>query len=119
MKLKLENGTELEADLKPLTVGQYPAAFEVLKSEDEPRLMGMILHPTDPHAPVARSIPLMLTPESYEAVAAEMPNVLRRFFAYCVRRVSGRVLVDSSILDAAKRGSTGATTSPSSPSPQA
>lgn len=116
MKLTLENGTELDVELVPLRVSQYPAAFVAQQQEDESKLMGMIIRPSDPNAPIAATIPPMLTPESYEAVAAAMPEVLRRFFAYCVRRTSGRVLVDSGLLKTA--ASAGASTSPNSLSPQ-
>lgn len=123
MMLKLENGTELEAELKPLRVSQYPAAFAVQQQEDEAKLMGMILHPVDPNAPIAATIPHMLSAESYEAVVTAMPEVLRRFFAYCVRRTTNRALVDPELLRsaAAQRSAVlaGGNTSPSSPAQQA
>lgn len=92
LTLKKEDGTEIQAELRPLRVREYPAAFAAHDRDEEWRLIALCTVAQTPA--LAPDWPLELNPESYEqavsAIQAENPT----FFAWCARRWANRGVRD-------------------------
>jgi hypothetical protein len=117
LTLQTETGTEITAEIRPLRVRDFPAAFAAFERDEEWRLLALAAAPQDPPLPVGW--PQTLKGDSYTAAAHEFQRENQAFFGYCARIAQNRLMRDPGALAsvfAAARGSAGATSSPTSPS---
>lgn len=91
MKLLLNTGAEIEADVRKFTIGEYEKLFTAWSAESEPRFIARALVPADPNGPLPSTLVDQLDQDSYEELATVVRQENRGFFAFCYRTSAERI----------------------------